>query len=483
MSLTRRLAWNTASQIFGKIVSTAVGVLIVGLLTRYLGQDGFGAYSTANAFLQIFTLFLDLGVNVTFVALLGEHADDPIYERRCVSALFTLRLITAGVLTILAPLIGWLSPYSADIKWAILALTGSLLFPGLTQLVTGIQQRHLQTHIGAIGEVLGRLVLLAGILIARASGWGLLPIMWFVSLGSFANFLFNLWLTKPQGLIRWNWDPGFWKDTLIRSWPIGVSILFNLVYYKGDTLILSFTRTQAEVGIYSAAYRVLEILITLPFMIAGLLLPLFSAAWAKKDRERLSQLAREALTGIHILIAPMIMGTLVLAEPIMTLVAGPDFVDSGRILRILIVATGIVFLNVIYAHVVVAIQAQRQMLPIYIVTALVTLLGYLILIPTYGMWAAAWLTVASEILITLGSYMVASRQTSLNLNPCSTLLAWLSAALMALTLLALKNQPLIPVIIFGAFVYLALVFSFKVIPHDLIRHLLKRDTQAQPLIQ
>lgn len=133
----------------------------------------------------------------------------------------------------------------------------------------------------------------------------------------------------------------------------------------------------------------------------------------------------------------MVVGTIVLAERIMTLVAGPDFIASGKVLRILIVATGIIFLNVIYAHVVVAIQAQRRMLPFYIAIALLTLLGYLAFIPTYGMFAAAWLTLASEALITLSSYFVASQQTSLPINLRSTIIVWASALLMGITLIAL----------------------------------------------
>lgn len=471
MSLFRRLALNTAAQLVGKAASVTIGVLIVGLLTRYLGQDGFGAYSTANAFLQIFTLFLDLGVNVTFVALLGEHADDPAYEKRCVSALFTLRLTCAGILTITAPLLGWLSPYPLEIKLAILALTGSLLFPGLTQIITGVQQRHLQTHVGAAGEILGRLVLLVGIIYARHAGFGLIPIMWFVSLGSAANFFLNLWFTKPHGIIRWNWDVAFWKETLLRSWPIGVSILFNLIYYKGDTLILSFTRSQAEVGIYSAAYRVLEILITVPFMIAGLVLPLFSAAWGKQDPKRLSHLARQTLSAVMLLVAPIVMGTLVLADRIMILVAGHDFAASGPILRVLIIATGIIFINVIYAHVVVAVQTQRQMLPVYIVTAAGIFAGYILLIPRFGMQAAAWLTVASEVIITVGSYIVASRTVHLGFEPRPLIVAWLSAGLMALTLLALASLPLLPLILIGALVYTAFLFAFKAVPYELLKQL------------
>ena len=111
MSTARALALNTGVQIIGKIVSTSIGIVIIGIMTRFLGQEGFGIYSTANAFLQVFALLMDMGLNVTFIAILGEHADDPAYERRCTSALFTLRILMAVVMIVaLAPLAAWFTP-------------------------------------------------------------------------------------------------------------------------------------------------------------------------------------------------------------------------------------------------------------------------------------------------------------------------------------------------------------------------------------
>ena len=242
-----------------------------------MGQAGFGLYTAANAYLQIFALILDLGINVTFSALLGEHAQDEEYEKRCVSALFTLRAVMAVIVLGLAPLLWYLIyPTEHLMLLAIIALNASVFFPAINQILIGLQQRHLRMHIPAIGEVVGRAFLLIGLLVGAAQGWTLVSLLWLVSIGSFLNFLFCLLFVQPRGRIRLNWDPSFWKQTLVRSWPIGVSIAFNLVYFKADTFILSRVRSLAEVGLYGAAYRVLEILITVPFMYAGILLPLLS---------------------------------------------------------------------------------------------------------------------------------------------------------------------------------------------------------------
>jgi len=481
MSLTRSLALNTGVQVAGKIVSTALGLAIIGLLTRLLGTEGFGAYSTANAFLQIFALLLDLGLNVTLVALLGEHAGDEAYERRCTSALFTLRIVMALlVLGIFAPFVAFLSPYPLELKLAIIALTGSFFFPSLNQVVTGVEQRHLKMHAAAIAENVGRVVTLAGLFIAVAFHFGIVPIMWIISFAGFANFFTNFLSARKFAHFGWNWDPEFWLEALKRSWPVGLSIAFGLLYFKADTIIMSFSRSQAEVGIYGAAYRVLEILITVPFMYAGVLLPILSNAWAKRDQARFKKLLSASIDVMAVLVIPIIVGTWLLGVRIMTIVAGPEFADSGRILSVLILAIGAIYLNTVFSHSVVAIDAQRSMLPFYAFVAISALTGYLILIPTYGMWAAAWITVASEVIIGLGSLYVTKKALPIGYKPRATLAAIASSAVMALTVWPLRNMWIVLPIFVGALTYTIMIVSLGGIPMEIIREVLKKKKDTTP---
>jgi O-antigen/teichoic acid export membrane protein len=486
MSLARALALNTGVQLIGKVVSTALGVVIVGLMTRHLGQEGFGAYSTANAFLQIFALLLDLGLNVTLIALLGEHAGDEKYERRCVSALYTLRIVMAVVvLGLFAPAIGFLMPYPVELKLAIVALLGSFFFPALNQVVTGVQQRHLKMHIAAIGEVMGRLVLLVGLLVARAEGWSLIPVVLFVSLGSLANFVFSFYATWRYSDFRWNWDPAFWRTALSRSWPIGVSIAFNLVYFKADTLILSFVRPQAEVGIYGAAYRVLEILITVPFMYAGVLLPILSKAWATRDRERFASLIGRSIDVMMLLISPLIVATWLLGTRVMAAVAGTDFIQSGPVLQILILAVGVIYLNTVLSHAVVAVDAQKKMLPVYIAVAALTLAGYVAFIPAYGIWAAAWLTVGSEFAVGLGSLAVTKNVSRLDFRIRTSAVSIAAAALMGLAIWLVRDQPLAVPLGIAAVTYAAAVYLLGGVPKEVLRDILsfrKEQTPIKPAV-
>lgn len=473
-SLTRALAANTAVQVVGKVISTLLGVVAVGVLTRLLGTEGFGKYSTANAFLQVFAILMDLGLNVLLVQMLGERSGDEREERRIVSAFFTLRVCMAAVVLTLGIGIAFLIPtYDMDLKLAIVALWGSTFFTLLNQVVVGVQQRHLKMQIVAVAEVAGRVVLLVGALVAIVYGWGLVPVVLIVSLSGFINFLINFLVAKRYADFAWNPDWVFWKSAVRRAWPIGVSILFSLIYYKADTLVLGFVRPQSEVGVYSAAYRVLEVLVALPFMYAGVLLPIIAKAWVEKRASEFRTLVQRSFDAMSLVTLPLVLGTQAVATATMTLVGGSEFTGSGNILRILIVATGAIFIATIFSHAIVALNAQKEMLPWYIWTAIIAVIGYALFIPKYGMWGAAWLTVASEVAILIGNMIVVTRRANMKLQWAVSGKALLASIVMLAAVSTLVRTSLALAILAGAVIYIALIFAFKAVTPAMIRELLK----------
>jgi O-antigen/teichoic acid export membrane protein len=480
MNTTRVLAWNTAVQAFGKVISTVIGVAVVAIMTRHLGQEGFGYYSTANAYFQIFAIILDFGLNVILVQVLGENAGNDAFERRVTSAVYTLRASTGFVLLSGAAFLGLAMPYPWELKMAIFAIWGSFFFTALNQIVIGVQQRHLKMHVVAISEVLGRLVLLGGVLLAQRFSWGLVPIVGIVSIGSTLNFLVNLLVARRYSSFAWNWDVELWKTLLKRSWPVGVSIVFNLLYYKADTLILSYLRPFTEVGIYGAAYRVLEILITLPYMYCGVLLPLIANAWSRGDKDAFRTLMRQSYVVMLLLAAPMVAGTILLGDRIMSFVAGAAFAESGAVLKILMFAMGIIFFGTVSSHAVVAINQQRAMMKYYIMIALVTCAGYLIFIPIYGMYAAAWFTVFSEFMVALISTLMTLYHSHIQINWTPHLKILGCAALMALCVFPLRNVWLPVPILAGIVSYTALILLSGVISKDTLQQLLSFRSGVPP---
>ncbi len=472
MSLTRTVATNTAVQAMGKVVSTVLGILVVGIMTRELGTAGFGAYSTANAFLQVFAILLDLGLNVMIVQMLGERAGDAAAENRVVRGVFSLRFWSAIVLLTIAPFLALFVPvYDAGTKLAIFAIWGSFFFTVLNQIVIGVEQRHLKMHVVATAEVVGRVTLLAGLLIAVAKGWGLVPIVLMVSLAGFVNFLVNFLYTRRLAVFSVKPDWKLWKTILSRSWPIATTIVISLLYFKMDTLILSWVRSPSEVGIYGAAYRVLEIVVTFPYMYAGVMLPIIANAWSKGQRERFASIIARSLDMFAIIIVALVVGTELIAKDAMILVAGKDFAVSGDILRILIVAAGCIYMATILNHAIVALDKQRQMVPVYAVVTAITLALYATFIPIYGMWAAAWLTIFSEAAIMVGGAVMVLKTTKMKLPLVTFGKALVAAAVMAIITIPVRGHLFLTIVIGGA-AYLGMLFLTGALTRRMVEDLL-----------
>ncbi|MBI4435127.1 polysaccharide biosynthesis C-terminal domain-containing protein, partial [Candidatus Uhrbacteria bacterium] len=249
---------------------------------------------------------------------------------------------------------------------------------------------------------------------------------------------------------------------LAHSWPIAISIIFNLLYLKGDILFLAYFRDQAEVGLYGAAYRVLEVMTVLPTMLMGLVLPSLVAMWSQGRTQEFRKRVAQIFDLFALMVVPVVVGAQLTSTELMTLIAGADFAIAGPILTWLILALVGVFLGTLYGHLVVAINKQRIMTWGYVFVAIVAVVGYRLYIPVYGMWGAVWVTLASEALIAGLTFLVVYR-TSRALPSLRVLLKALAASgIMYLALVGLDVPVLIDLLV-GGLVYGATIITLKAV--------------------
>lgn len=465
MSLTSKIAWNTLLQIVGRTVGTIFGLLSVGILTRYLGTSGYGAFTTITGFLQFFGILVDLGLTLTAVQMISEPNAD---ERRIMGNIFTLRLISAVIFFGLSPIIVLLFPYPAEVKIGVAIASIAFLGMTQTQVLVGVFQKYLRIDRAAIAEVAGRAVLLAGVALAVYENWGLIGTIWALVAGNAVQFALTFLFARKLVPIKFLFESRFIKSIFERSWPIGLSIAFNLIYLKGDVVILSLFRSQAEVGLYGAAYKVLDVVTVIPMMFMGLVLPILVSAWKAGDHELFRRRLQKAFDFSALLALPLAGGAIVLGRDIMTLVAGTDFRLSGDLLGILIIAALAVFFSGLYGHTIVAIDKQRVALWGYGIDAAISLAAYFIFVPRYGAPAAAWITVFSEIFIAIFSFALVARVTRILPRPNTTLKSILATGLMMLLLLALPKLPVLVAVLVGALIYAVLLIILRAVSKEMI---------------
>lgn len=398
MSLARKIAHNTIIQYAGKVIGTVLGLITIGFMTRYLGKDGFGYYTTIMGFLQFFGILVDFGLSLTTAQMLGHSKwnEDQLYAN-----ILSLRIISAIIFLGIAPLVVLLFPYPAFVKVGIVITTTSFFFMALSQIFLGFYQKHLKLTYPAYAEVGNRIFLLIAILASIYFNWGLFGILISVILSNAVQLIMLYFPAKKFGRIYLNFNTAIWKDIWKRTWPIAVSIALNLLYLKTDVIILSVVRPVEEVGLYGAAYKVIEVLTTFPILFAGILLPLLTRFWQTNQTDRFKKLIQQGFDAMSLLAWPIIIGTLFVGNDLMALIAGEEFRDSGLILQLLIWASGIIFFNAVFAHAIVALNKQKQTIWAYGITAILGVIGYLVFIPRFGALGAAAMTVVTEGLVAL----------------------------------------------------------------------------------
>ncbi len=459
MNTSAKVAYNTTIQIISKVISTILMLFAIAIMTRYLGQSGFGQYTIIITFLSFFGVLADLGLTLVTTQLISQPNND---EKTFINNLFTLRFFSALFFLGLAPLVVFFMPYEPIVKLGIAIITLSFFFIALNQIMVGLFQKHLKMIAVAVAEIISKIILLVGMIVIVYLNKGLTGIMIISVLASAVSFFVHFGYAQKIVKIKFRFDFPLWLEIIKKSWPLTLTIVFNLIYLRADTLILSLIKDPSEVGIYGASYRIVDFLTTLPFMFCGVILPLLTISWANSQIDKFKKIMQKSFDAIIIITIPMLIGTQLVSKQIISLIAGTEFIASGEVLKILILATSAVFFGCLFSHAVIALDKQKKMIPFYLLTAVTSVAGYLYFIPKYSYFGAAWVTVYSELLIALASFVLVVKISGLRLKLNIFLKTLIASLLMAVVVYFIRtNLNIILTLILAISTYLITLYLLK----------------------
>ncbi len=479
MRLASKIALNTIIHTAGKFGASIVGLLIVAILARYLGVAGYGQYTTVFSYLFFFAVLSDLGL---YVVVVNELKRSRFGEEKFLNNIFTLRAVSATVMMVLASGLVWFFPYDGLVKLGVVVAAVSIWLSLLDQIMVAFFQNRAEMKRVAVAEIVGKVVTLILVIIAVQARMNLIVVLVVAVIGGLVNCGINFSYLLKFTKIKLAFDKVVWREIFHLSWPVALTSVFSLIYFKADTLLLSvlpaneiYAATQNEtVGIYGAPYKILEVLIAWPAIFMGLVSPVLSRAAGEARWEDFKRVFKRAMSGLLMIALPMIVGAIIVAKPLMVLVAGQEFARSAPILQILIWATAIIFLSHLTTYALIALGKQKKMIGYYLVAAVGAVIGYLILIPKYSYFGAAGMTVGVELFMLMATLVLLRKNVAVGLDWKLLGKIMVATGVMGMTLMVAGGINVVIQIVIGAIVYVGVLYGLKGVDKEMVREMLGR---------
>lgn len=462
-SMALSIASNTIISTLARGLGSVISLVIIGLISGYLGPTSYGSYATALAFVYLFNYLGDLGLYSVVVRDLSKPG---VNAKKLVSNAFTLRLVALVVFVGIAPIVALGIPYESEVRSAILIMTLFYVFSSLSQVFMGVFQRYLRTDRAAIADIAGRLIQLGLVLLfIKAHGW-VSAMAWTLSLAALGSFFITAYFARKFVPFTLAWDFKEWLAILKESWPIGLAIIFTVVYFKMDTIILSLYHPGYDVGIYNLGYQFLQALIFFPAMFAGLVMP-FLSRHGIGERASFRAILQRTLNLFLAFTLPLGVVLITRGADIIHLIDyRGQFGDSVAVLEILALAIMAIYLGNLFSNALIALHRQRSLIWIYGLGAAVNVALNFYVIPRFAYIGASWTTVATEGLVTVLMVIMVARFTAGRLTWGRLLPVAAASIVLAIELVGTARVNLFLAAGAGAVAYLAVLWALGGLSKD-----------------
>jgi O-antigen/teichoic acid export membrane protein len=376
-----------------------INFLILPIVSRYLRPADFGVISLADTIAGPIGMICGLGAATSLRRMYYEHIDDPVRTRAYVGT--TLRFVMLSTIVIIAVscLIGPRLLQRLDKNFAVPffpLLVIAICTAGLGQVeqtqlsIFQVQNRPASfAAMSVLTFVLGVLSVGWLVLWSHMGGFGILTSRLIaVSCGVLMTAYVSRWFLSAP------WDWSGLSGHLRLGFPVALFEVVNLGLIFADRLILQHYRPLAEVGIYSLAYTFGSLMLTLTVSLSQAWSPLFFELASRGNLRNVKAASSALMAG---LVAIATLGV-VIAPPAIQIVLDRRYAAAAPLVPIIL---GAYLLNSFYyLFELQAIQHKRTniMVAVTMIACAVNIGLNLWCVPIWGVWGAAFATIAAYLL-------------------------------------------------------------------------------------
>lgn len=391
-----RVVRNAMFGVFSQVLGGGLFFLVAILVARHLGPESYGPFSFIFAFVAVIHMVADFGLTQILVREISRNKQKLDEILGAVMPLVTILAIMGICIVILSV---QLLTLNADAAQAMYILGASVLVTFLAAVYGAVSRAFEQMEVNALVLVLQRIFLLILVLFALNQDAGLQGIA-FCYLGERVFQWMFLYILVRRKYSRYTWrvDFTYWRYLIREGLPVGAGLVLRRISWYLDIFILSALSTASSVGLFSAAFRIIQMINVIPFTLSIPVFPVFSRL-ALESKDRVFAIYVRVLKVFVLISLPIATWLFILGPQITIAVFGDAYQPAGEVLQIMGPMVVFLFLNGLYVHIFSALDKQSYFMRAVGIAVTVNVVLDIALIPLWGILGAALATLISEFVL------------------------------------------------------------------------------------
>ena len=463
MKTSLRLLRNTFFLSVAQIVNPILSMFLVLVLSRKLGPEGLGIYTTVLTLFTFFSLFSALGLNSYLVR---EISSDRSKAEKIFLNSFFLGTISSLVFCLFMGFTAFILGYSSTLLNASIVMAIALFFTTISTFTQSMLQAFERMEYCSTILIVETLIKVVGGIGVVLAGYQIFHVICIVVIAHIISMLLGLYfVNKHLFRLRFHFEHDLLRK-MIKEVPIFFLLsIVVMIYWQIDILMLSKMKGMVDVGYYSAAYRFLTIGIGLINCYIAAIFPVISRFYVE-SKNNFQQSCVSSIKYLSLTILPIAVITTYLSKDIIRLFYGDEFIVSAQTLQILIWTLVLFPAANILGNGLVASHQQKIDLLINALSAGFNIVLNLILIPKYshvGAGIATLLSIAFFVII----QQIFVRRVLFRMNYSGMLVKpYISGAVMALFIYIFKDANHLIISLMGILVYVLFLFLIRSFSRD-----------------
>ena len=389
-TIAKNTFWLGASNVGSRLIK----LILMVYAARILGTSGYGVFSYALGLSILFSVLSDIGIN-SLTTREVSSSDKPHQKFIATSLMIRLVLIIISILAII--LIAPLFTKIPEVIPLLPVIAILIALDSMRNFALAINRGEQKMEIEAVVLIVTNVtIVVVGIitLIAFATSRALTAAY---AIGTGVGLIIALAILRRhfRNILRY-FDRRMVKDIIKNAWPFALLGLSGVIMINTDLVMIGALRGASEVGLYSAAQKPIQVLYSIPVMIASAFFPAITK-FVNKDNKKLGRVMEKTIAATLLVGMPIAFGGIILGKQIIGFLFGGAYISATFAFQILLLTVLITFPSAVVAHAIFAYNKPKNFIWFLVFGVIGNIFLNILLIPKYGIVGSAFATIGAEL--------------------------------------------------------------------------------------